>query len=224
MFETATTSPNFVEIPMLNNPFNAKRQYDPAPSCVDFNGDGSVDCAVGFAGDFATSGIWFVNNVGTKATPAYVEEDGRGVNPLWKDPMGLASRYGHRVTCADLDGNGLIDCIVVREDTCVITYLNNTGTKERPQLTPLSASANPFLDKTMLLSGVTNGRYEGDPSHYNETYCPYRMAENGGAHIPVPIKGAMSPACADFDLDGGRSILSVYRFSLYRHDSLDVGP
>ena len=49
MMETAVTRPSFVEIATLNNPFNSKRVVDPAPSCADFNGDGSVDCAVGFA-------------------------------------------------------------------------------------------------------------------------------------------------------------------------------
>ena len=49
MVETAVTTPSFVEIATLNNPFNKKGVVDPAPSCVDFNGDGSVDCAVGFA-------------------------------------------------------------------------------------------------------------------------------------------------------------------------------
>ena len=221
--ETGAAGANFVELATTNNPFNAKRVVDPAPSCVDFDGDGRVDCAVGFVGTGTTgngygkSGIWFLNNVGTQGDPSFVEEDGRGLNPAWKDPiLGLASRYGHRMTCADLDGNGLIDCIVANEGTCVITYLNNTGTKERPQLTPLAASVNPFLDKAGLLQQVSNAGRQEPWSHYNGTYCPARMVTNNtygddtyGQELrynyngPFIIKGAMSPACADFDLDGG---------------------
>ena len=155
--------------------------------------------------------------MGTDGTPGFVEEEGRGINPAWKDPiLGLASRYGHRMTCADLDGNGLIDCIVAREDTCVITYLNNTGTKKRPQLTPLPASANPFLNKTALMQQIPDSASQEPWSHHNGTYCPARMVYNNsygddtynqhmsyGYSGPFIIKGAMSPACADFDLDGG---------------------
>jgi len=208
MIETATTVPNLVEVSYKSNPFSSKRVPDPAASCVDFNGDGSIDCAVGFASfDYVNNaGVWFVNNVGTKSVAMFAEEDGLGVNPAWKDSIaGLAARYGHRMSCADFDGNGLIDCIVAREDNCVITYLNNTGTKERAQLTPLPTDKNPFLNKAVLLQANTGaGSIAGldEKNHYNGTYCPARTlpAPASGSFI---INGAMSPACADFDLDGG---------------------
>ena len=225
MGETGSGMPNLVEIPTKNNPFNMVPVLvkgvpttsllldDPAASCIDFNGDGTVDCAVGYAsladGQMQMTGIWLASNVGSKSVSLFIEEDGRGKNPAWKDPiLGLTVRYGHRITCEDLDGNGLIDCIVAREDTCVITYLNNTGSKERAQLTPLPANKNPFLNTEVLLRETPT--HSANWSHFNGTYCPARTAQEEPPTGPtsiVPIKGAMSPACADFDLDGGEPCL-----------------
>ncbi len=122
------TVPNFVL--QGTNPFNLTNAgtYS-APQFVDFDNDGDMDIFSGRGG----AAVWYFQNTGTAQAPNYATPQ--------EDPFGITNVPGfHKVTLADLDGDGDKDMLI--GGGTVINFYANTGTVANPQFAaPVN---NPF--------------------------------------------------------------------------------
>ena len=102
-----------------------------APAFADIDGDGDLDLFVGEA----SGEINFLRNDGTAAVPRFV---------LVTDKVGDID-VGRRSapTLIDLDGDGLLDLVVGREDAGVSAF-RNTGTGAEPRFTPIADFTLPL--------------------------------------------------------------------------------
>ena len=105
-----------------------------APAIGDLDGDGDADLVVGSrAGGFA-----YVENTGTRTSPAFVRRTG-SANPLEAQDVGSASTPA----LADLDGDGDLDLFAGDEEG-TFHYFENTGSATSPAFIERTGAQNPL--------------------------------------------------------------------------------
>ena len=131
----SATEPEFSRRTGSDNPLYGLDSGDfSTPEFADLDGDGDYDLVAGSAGDE----ISYFENTGTVTAPAFTHHTGAS-NPLYIVEVGDYSIP----ELADLDGDGDIDLIVGSRDGTP-HYVENTGTRTRPDFTHRTGEANPF--------------------------------------------------------------------------------
>jgi FG-GAP-like repeat len=128
-------TPAFQAVTGAANPFDPLLvgQFS-SPSVGDLDGDGELDLVSGED----TGALRYFRNTGIATNPVYVEQTG-SANPL--DGFGVGGFS--TVALGDYDGDGDID-VVAGDNTGMLAYFNNTGTRTAAAFTQLTGSANPL--------------------------------------------------------------------------------
>ena len=134
------TNPHFVEWSELGS---LEVGEDSEPTLADLDNDGDFDLAVGKE----RGAIDYFENTGTSINPDFVKRAGSD-NPFISNNVGGSNNTPEFV---DIDGDGDFD-VVSGNSFGFIEYLENTGTKNKPQFTQRTGVDNPFdtLDFSFL--------------------------------------------------------------------------
>jgi len=131
----------------LGAPTNLGARYGERLSCIDMNGDQTIDCVIGrFDGT-----ISYLKNTGTITEPVFELQQGSGDNPFFG--LSTSDFFGPAPACADFDNDGDVDCVIGLESATSTgftgstgyRYLQNTaGAGQNPAFTQLMGAQNPF--------------------------------------------------------------------------------
>ena len=175
----------------LDNPFDFVDVGEASdPELVDVDGDGDLDAFVGR--DFL--GLAFLENIGSPASPSFVELQGFPDHPLY-----LSNEETAGVDLSDVDGDGDFDA-VIGGATGLLTYYENFGSATAPDFVLRTGGANPF-DGVDTIGGskpqLADLDGDGDlDAILGEGFGSFQYYENlGDANTPslVKIEGRENP-------------------------------
>ena len=205
------TNPHFVEWSELGSLDVGEGRE---PTLADLDNDGDFDLAVGKE----RGAIDYFENTGTSINPDFVKRTGSD-NPFISNNVGGSNNTPEFV---DIDGDGDFD-VVSGNIFGFIMYLENTGTKIKPQFTQRTGVDNPF--DTLDLSFLSNpalADIDGDGDFdllVGSLGVPsdklYYFENLGTATSPVFIDSPVysisavfpSPVFADIDGDGDPDLI-----------------
>jgi hypothetical protein len=207
------------------NPFNGiDVGYYSAPTFVDIDNDGDVDCFIGEDDGI----INYYKNTGSSTSPLFSTQTSSS-NPF----NGVDIGDNSTPTFIDIDNDGDIDAFIGEQDG-TINYYKNTGSSTSPLFSTQTSSSNPFNgvdigdNSTSFFIDIDNdgdmdafiGEYNGIINYYKNTGSltspiftePFSPDPLNG----VDVGGSSTPSFTDIDNDGDvDAFIGAYDGAIY---------
>jgi len=212
----SSTAPEYAELTGTKNPFNGIDVGNQAvPTCAAFTGMPALGCAFGNSAGtvkYAFNVEYSKGNAGRFELKTSTNNPFSSVNVF--DPSAPA--------CADFDGLGILDCVVLAEGNSRRSFYKNVGTNTSPNLHERGLAQNPFFgidvghNSVPFCADFTGdglvdciiGARDGDQitflKNMGTALAPRLVAQTDSAN-PFTNKNLgpdAAPFCADFDGSG----------------------
>ena len=196
----SSASPTFIAQTGAANPFNGIDVGTASePTFVDLDHDGDRDLVVG--GQDGT--VHYFENVGSAATPIFVERTG-GANPF--DGIDVGSVSSPHL--GDVDGDGDFD-LTVGNLGGIVRYYENTGSAGAAAFSQRTGAENPFAGVSVGAGSVpaiadlnNDGRPDLAVGGVNGTLAYLTNAAEAAALVNLVTAPGNAPSAGDLDGDG----------------------